>query len=431
MQPAAVNINHNDKLYGHIQFIIHASLAAFITYLSMYAFRKPFTAATYDGIKLWSIDYKILLILSQLIGYTVSKYLGIKYVSELKPQQRTKALIFLMAFAMLMLFLFGLTNYPYNFIFMFFNGLPLGMIWGVVFGYLEGRKNTELFGAVMASSFIISSGLVKGVGKFILDTDAVTENWMPFIAALSFTPLLILGIFLLNKLSPPGEEDRLARTERVPMNATDRKRFTQTFLIGIIFTILLYVGLTVFRDIRDNFAIDFWQELSLKGIPQLLIFSELPIAIVVLAIIACVILIKNNKWAFYLNIGMILFSGALMLFSTSLYHSGRMGPITWTILSGFSMYLPYIAYHTLFFERWIAFFKYKSNAGFLMYMSDAFGYLGSIIILLVRNFATPSISWVNYFIYSSYILGIAVIILSIFLLFYFKKTEKKLLYNET
>jgi hypothetical protein len=254
---------------------------------------------------------------------------------------------------------------------------------------------------------------------------------MPFIAALSFTPLLILGIFLLNKLSPPAEEDRLARTERVPMNATDRKRFTQTFLIGIIFTVLLYVGLTVFRDIRDNFAIDFWQELSLKGIPQLLIFSELPIAIVVLAIIACVILIKNNKWAFYLNIGMILFSGALMLFSTSLYHSGRMGPITWTILSGFSMYLPYIAYHTLFFERWIAFFKYKSNAGFLMYMSDAFGYLGSIIILLVRNFATPSISWVNYFIYSSYILGVTVIILSVFLLFYFKKTEKKLLYNET
>ena len=431
MQTAGVHINRNDKLYGNIQFILHASLAAFITYLSMYAFRKPFTAATYDGLKLWSIDYKILLILSQLLGYTVSKYLGIKYVSELKPQQRTKALIFLMAFAMLMLFLFGLTNYPYNFIFMFFNGLPLGMIWGVVFGYLEGRRNTELFGAVMASSFIISSGIVKGVGKFILDTDAVTENWMPFIAALSFTPLLILGIFLLNKLSPPAEEDRLARTERIPMNATDRKRFTQTFLIGIIFTVLLYVGLTVFRDIRDNFAIDFWQELSLKGIPQLLIFSELPIAIVVLAIIACVILIKNNKWAFYLNIGMILFSGALMLFSTSLYHSGRMGPITWTILSGFSMYLPYIAYHTLFFERWIAFFKYKSNAGFLMYMSDAFGYLGSIIILLVRNFATPSISWVNYFIYSSYILGVAVIILSVFLLFYFKKTEKKLLYNET
>ena len=63
MQPAAVNINHNDKLYGNIQFIIHASLAAFITYLSMYAFRKPFTAATFDQLSLWGIDYKILLII--------------------------------------------------------------------------------------------------------------------------------------------------------------------------------------------------------------------------------------------------------------------------------------------------------------------------------------------------------------------------------
>ena len=61
MQPTTVHINRNDKLYGNIQFILHASLAAFITYLSMYAFRKPFTAATYDGLKLWSIDYKILL----------------------------------------------------------------------------------------------------------------------------------------------------------------------------------------------------------------------------------------------------------------------------------------------------------------------------------------------------------------------------------
>ena len=60
MQPTTVHINHNEKLYGNIQFILHASLAAFITYLSMYAFRKPFTAATYHGLKLWSIDYKIL-----------------------------------------------------------------------------------------------------------------------------------------------------------------------------------------------------------------------------------------------------------------------------------------------------------------------------------------------------------------------------------
>ena len=57
-----------------IRFVIFAALAAFITYLSMYAFRKPFSAGTFDGLSIWGIDYKILLIISQLVGYTLSKY---------------------------------------------------------------------------------------------------------------------------------------------------------------------------------------------------------------------------------------------------------------------------------------------------------------------------------------------------------------------
>lgn len=86
------------------RFVLNAAVAAFITYLSMYAFRKPFTAATYDGLSLWGVDYKILLIITQLIGYTISKYIGIKYVSELHAGNRTRMLIMLMGFAWVSLF---------------------------------------------------------------------------------------------------------------------------------------------------------------------------------------------------------------------------------------------------------------------------------------------------------------------------------------
>jgi hypothetical protein len=96
------------------------------------------------------------------------------------------------------------------------------------------------------------------------------------------------------------------------------------------------------------------------------------------------------------------------------------------ILSGFALYLPYLIYHTVLYERWIAFFKFKSNAGFLMYLSDAFGYLGSTVILLIRNFATPDISWVNFLTYSSLCLGGLLFSLSLFLLLYFKKKSPKL-----
>ena len=111
------------KQQQYIVFILKAAIASFITYLCMYAYRKPFTAAAFDGISFLGIDYKILLIISQLIGYTLSKYLGIKIISELKHINRTKMLVGLMFTAMLMLLLFAVVPAPYNFPFMFLNGL--------------------------------------------------------------------------------------------------------------------------------------------------------------------------------------------------------------------------------------------------------------------------------------------------------------------
>lgn len=405
------------------KFILHASSAAFITYLSMYAFRKPFTAATYDGLMLWGIDYKILLIITQLVGYTISKYIGIKLVSELHANNRVKMLVLLMASAWLSLFLFAITPFPYNLPFMFLNGLPLGMIWGVVFGFLEGRKSTELLGAVMASSFIVSSGLVKGVGRFVLDTCGVSEMWMPFVTGLIFLPVLVMGVKMLSKIAPPDEEDRHLRTERVPMNSGERKIFILRFAPGIVFSILVYVGLTIFRDMRDNFAVEFWTAMGYSKTPELLIFSELPIAVSVLFIIALMILIRSNKLAFYSTHLITISCGFLLLFTTWLFSSQRLDPVFWMIIVGFSMYLPYIAFHTMYFERWIAHFKYKSNIGFLMSMADAAGYLGSTILLLVKNFGAPQVSWVDFFKSSAMVVGCSMICFALLAILFFKKLE--------
>ena len=48
----------------------------------MYAFRKPFSAATFSGQAIGGISLKVLLVVAQLVGYTLSKFLGIKVVSE-------------------------------------------------------------------------------------------------------------------------------------------------------------------------------------------------------------------------------------------------------------------------------------------------------------------------------------------------------------
>jgi Family of unknown function (DUF5690) len=412
------------KKNTELSLIIKASCAVFITYLSMYAFRKPFTAAQYNNISLWGVNYKILLIIAQLIGYTISKYFGIKIISELTASKRTITLILLMAASWVSLLFFAIVPAPYNLPFIFLNGLPLGMIWGVVFSYIEGRRHTELLGVAMASSFIISSGIVKGVGSYLLITMHVSEMWMPFLTGLLFLPVLFLGVYLLHSIEQPNEDDINARTERLPMNAKERNIFFKRFAPGILFSVSIYVCLTVFRDLRDNFAVEFWNSIGMKNIPSMLVFTELPIAFLVIIIIGSMIFIKNNKQAFFINFLLVFIGGILLLLSTLLFYNQLMSPTYWMIIVGFSMYLPYIAFHALFFERWIAYFKIKSNIGFLMYVADAAGYLGSTLVLLFKNFNSIQYSWVSFFTFSALITSIFIIILSFANFIYFKKQDK-------
>ena len=412
------------KKNSELALIIKAASAVFITYLSMYAFRKPFTAAQYNNIMLWGVDYKILLIITQLIGYTISKYFGIKIISELSANKRTITLITLMAVSWVSLLFFGIVPAPYNLPFIFLNGLPLGMIWGVVFSYIEGRRHTELLGVAMASSFIISSGIVKGVGSYLLLNLQVPEMWMPFFTGLIFLPVLFVGVYLLHTLSAPNEEDINARTERLPMKSKERKAFFKQFAPGIIFSVLIYVCLTVFRDLRDNFAVEFWNSIGMNNIPTMLVVSEVPIAILVIIIIGSMIFIKNNKNAFFINFLIVFVGGLLLFLSTLLFYKQLITATLWMIIVGFSMYLPYIAFHALFFERWIAYFKIKSNIGFLMYVADAAGYLGSTLVLLFKNFNNTNYSWVSFFTFSAMITSVIIIILSIANYIYFKKLDK-------
>ncbi len=407
-------------------FSVYAIGAAFITYFSMYALRKPFTAGLYEGYSLWGVDYKIFAITAQILGYTLSKFIGIKTVSELRPAQRIRTVIILMTAAWAALFLFAVLPKPWNVLVLFLNGIPLGMIWGVVFSFLEGRRFTELLGAGMASSFIVSSGIVKATGRELVYAHGVSEFWMPFLTGLIYLPLLIIGVWLLRAIPEPTADDKKFRTDRVPMNSQARREFFGVFSIGIILTVSIYVFLTIFRDIRDNFAVEIWNALGFADQPQILATTEIPVAAGVLIIIALMSFFKNNRTAFYLNFVMIILAGILLLLTTWLFGQNRISPVTWMILNGFSMYLAYIAYHTFLFERWIALFRYKSNIGFLMYVADAFGYLGSVSVILAKNYLNLQIGWLTFFMRLADITGLAIIIIGLWAFIYFFYKEKQL-----
>jgi hypothetical protein len=407
-----------------VNFSTYCILAAFLTYCSMYAFRKPFTAGVFTDLQLWGIDYKIVLIIAQVLGYMLSKFIGIKVVSEMKPAGRITSILVLIGIAWFALLLFGLIPYPYNFLALFLNGLPLGMIWGIVFSFLEGRRFTELLGAGMSASFIVSSGLVKATGRSLIDGYGVSEFWMPFLTGLVYLPLLFLGVWMLSKIPPPNAEDVAMRTERVPMGRRERMQFFLAFAPGIILMVAIFIGLTIFRDLRDNFAVELWAALGYADAPEILVTAEIPIAVSVLIIIGLMMFIRNNRIAFYANHGIIILGGLLVLVTTWLFTAGVLPPAAWMIIIGFGMYLAYISYHTMLFERWIALFEYKSNIGYLMYVADAFGYLGSVAVLLLRNFGAADVSWLTFFTRSAYVMGGFTVVTGLIATLYFLQRER-------
>lgn len=404
---------------------LKAAFAAFGVYFCMYGFRKPFTVASFEELSYFGIDYKVLIIIAQVMGYFISKFLGIKFISELKPEKRIFYLFIFIAVAELALLGFAVIPAPYNILCMFINGIPLGMIWGIVFSYIEGRKTTEIIGLFLCSSFVVSSGFTKSTGKFLMDTFSVSEFWMPFSAGLLFIiPLLIFGL-MLEKLPQPTEEDILLKNKREPLHKAERKKIIQQFLVPMVCITLLYVSLTILRDFRDNFNREIWDNLHIRFSSSVFTLTEIPIAVMVLLILGFMVKIKNNRKAFALY-HYLLFGGILTVgFSTFLFESTVISPFLWMVLSGFGMYLCYIPFNGMYFDRMIAAFNIRGNVGFLIYLVDSFGYLGSVLILLYKNFGSPQTSWLNFYIRLNYIIVAIVLVSSFIALVAFRRKSGK------
>lgn len=412
----------NQLKTSKVFFIAWCTIAAFGAYFSMYAFRKPFNAGTYKGYFLWGLDYKVVLIIFQVFGYMFSKFVGIKIISELKPTKRIKLIIGLILFAEISLLFFGLVPYPYNFIFLFMNGLPLGMVWGIVFSFLEGRRLTEMISFGLCFSLTIASGVLKTIYFAVQSVFPLSEFWMPFAIGLLFLPVFCFFVWMLSIIPGPSDEDKLLRTERVPMTGEDKKQVIRQYGFGLVCIVITYAMLTMLRDFRDNFSVEIWTEID-KGFSDA-VFSqtEIIIGIIVLTIIASISLIRNNLKGFRITY-LVMAIGILMSgVSTFLFHLHILSPFYWMLFIGMGMFLAYTPVQVVLFERMFGMFKIKGNAGFFIYICDSIGYMGSVGLLLYKEFFMAHVSWAKVMMEFSYLLtGISFTLLFLSLLFFNSK----------
>lgn len=405
-------------------FALYATAAAFMTYFSMYAFRKPFTATSYESITDWqySLDFKTAIVLAQILGYAISKFIGIKVISEMTAGKRAFAIVFLVALSEVALILFALVPSEFKLLALFLNGLPLGMIWGLVFSFLEGRRLSEILGAGLSVSFIVASGVVKSVGQWLMIEFNVPEIWMPAFVGMLFLLPLMISVYFLSLLPAPNLQDIAERHERKPMSAADRKQFFFRYAPGLVALILTYILLTGIRDFSDNFAAELWAALGYGDQPGIFSESAIYTTLIILLLLSLIMLVKDNFRAFMTNHLFIFVGVSVIGVSTLLYEFNLISPLAWMIIHATGIYLAYIPFNCLLFDRMLSVVNDKANAGFLIYLADAMGYAGSVGILLYKNLFEVNLSWLNFMIQSSYMVSLFGGVCILFSAWYFYQT---------
>jgi MFS family permease len=349
----------------------------------------------------------VLLVVAQMIGYALSKFTGIKVVSEAKPGARIVMIVALHAVAWLGLLMLAVLPPELALVGMFFNGLPLGMIWGLVFSFLEGRRVTEFLGLGLSVSFIFASGWVKSVGGMVMKSWGAAELWMPAVTAALFVPPMALCLWVMSQLPPPDERDIAERTKREPMDGAARRRLLRELGVPLGLLVALYVVLSVYRDLRDSFMADVLKELG-QGVPSGIFAQVESFAGVGVMVALAGLWFIRDHWRALATYHVIILAGTTLVGLASwLFRLGHMTSFWWLALTGLGVYLAYVPFNSILFDRLLAATRRVGTASFLIYVADASGYAATVALYLGRMFGLKGVSWTQLTLLSSW--GLAVV----------------------
>ena len=379
------------RLMSDALFVLWGGGAALLCYSLVYALRKPYTAAGFDGLEIFGIDYKVAVTITQIIGYLIAKFAGIKIISELKRPRRLAFIASMGLMAELALVLFGLLPRPWNMFAMFFNGLALGCMWGVIFSFIEGRRLTDLLASLLGISIVVSSGTAKSLGLFAMNNLGIDPFWMPAVIGGIAFPLLCLLAWTLSRMPQPSKKDIRQKSERIVMDARSRWSVYRQFMPILTLLFVANLLLLMLRDVKEDFLVNIFDTTGHSS----WFFAQLDSIVtgIILVLFALMTLVRRNIRALSILLVMVTLGAAVMSVISFGYDVVRLSPVVWLFVQSLCLYVAYLAFQTIFFDRFIACFRIKGNVGFFIAMIDFIGYLGTVTLLSTKEFLDINIEW--------------------------------------
>lgn len=381
----------NQKHLSDALLILWAGGAALLSYSLVYTLRKPYTAASFEGLTFMGSDYKVAVTTIQILGYVIAKFFGIKIISELKKENRFRFFVGSAILAELALVGFGLLEAPYNVAAMFVNGLSLGCMWGVIFSFIEGRKVTDILASLLGVSMVFSSGVAKSFGLFAMNEMQIDQFWMPAVIGGFALPLLVFMGYMLKRLPQPTAEDTALRNERVVLDGKGRVALFRKY--APILT-LLFIGnfmLLVLRDIKEDFLVNILDMSNQSS--WLFARIDTIVTLIILGIFALFAFFRSNIRALLWLMTLVIAGCLTMTYVSFHYETLDLKPVTWLFIQSLSLYIAYLTFQTIFFDRFIACFRIKGNVGFFIALIDFIGYLGTVTLLSTKEFLNIELEW--------------------------------------
>lgn len=420
-----INYLKQNQKVRDLLFILWAGGTALLSYSLVYALRKPFTAALYEEMELFGVDYKIAVTTIQIIGYLFAKFFGIKIISELKRENRFKFFAGSVILAELSLIAFGLIPAPYNAFSMFFNGLSLGCMWGVIFSFIEGRRVTDILASLLSVSIVFSSGVSKSIGLYVMNDLGVDQFWMPAVIGAVVLPLLFLMAFSLIKLPHPDSADVERKSARQAIDGNDRKNIFRRYMPILVLILVANFIIVTLRDIKEDFLVNI---IDMEGQSSWL-FAKVDtiVTVIILIMFALTTFIKKNIAVLISVLSVVVMANITMAYISVNHQELNLSPVVWLFAQSLPLYIAYLAFQSVFFDRFIACFKIKGNVGYFISLIDFVGYVGTVTLLFTKELFNIEVNWFEAYNSMSAIVGvisaISFSLVIIFIVRYYKREQ--------
>ena len=247
----------------------------------------------------------------------------------------------------------------------------------------------------MGISIAFSSGLAKSLGLFLMNDLGVGCFWMPAVIGGFAFVLIILLAFILNALPAPSEEDIRSCTKRVPMDARQRKAIFFRFAPLLLMLFVANLFITIIRDVKEDFLVNIvdtsqFSAWAISGIDGM-------VTLIILALFILVSMIRDHQRVLYTLLWMVI-GGTFLLVGISYYYEQlNLSPLVWMFLQSLGVYIAFLSFQTLFFERFVACFNIKGNVGFFIVSIDFIGYLGTVGVLIFKESFVAHLNWIEFY----------------------------------